>query len=165
MYGTSPTPFPERVVCLSADTAEVAFAVGAGDRVVGVPGTVRRPPEARERPRVGGFTTFRLDRILALRPDLALACSDLQADVVRELVRAAVPVVAVNPRSVRDIFQAILVVGGALGCEGGFANQDCIHHIALGGLIGGAVGFGLGAFVGSFIPKADPAAGAPSEPH
>jgi iron complex transport system substrate-binding protein len=119
VYGTSPTPFPERVVCLSADTAEVAFAVGAGDRVVGVPGTVRRPAEARERPRIGGFTTFRLDRILALRPDLALACSDLQADVVRELVRAAVPVVAVNPRSIRDIFQAILVVGGALGCEGG----------------------------------------------
>jgi iron complex transport system substrate-binding protein len=82
-----------------------------------VPGTARRPPEARERPKVGGFTTFRLDKILDLAPDLVLAFSDLQADVVRDLVRAGVPVLALNQRSLAEIFQAILVIGGALGCE------------------------------------------------
>ena len=91
MYGTPPAPYPRRVVCLTSETTEIAFAVGAGDRVVGVPGTARRPPEARERPKVGGFTTFRLDRILDLAPDLVLAFSDLQADVVRDLVRPASP--------------------------------------------------------------------------
>ena len=117
MYGTPPAPYPRRVVCLSSETTEIAFAVGAGDRVVGVPGTARRPPEARERPKVGGFTTFRLDKILDLAPDLVLAFSDLQADVVRDLVRAGVPVLALNQRSLAEIFQAILVIGGALGCE------------------------------------------------
>lgn len=117
MYGTPPAPYPRRVVCLTSETTEIAFAVGAGDRVVGVPGTARRPPEARERPKVGGFTTFRLDRILDLAPDLVLAFSDLQADVVREPVRAGIPVLALNQRSLAEIFQAILVIGGALGCE------------------------------------------------
>ena len=46
-----------------------------------------------------------------------LAFSDLQADVVRDLVRAGVPVLALNQRSLAEIFQAILVIGGALGCE------------------------------------------------
>src|SRR5439155_999934 len=85
MYGKSPVEFPRRIVCLTAETTEIAFMVGAGDRVVGVPGTARRPEAARDRARVGGFTTFRTDRILALEPDLVLGFSDLQADVVAEL--------------------------------------------------------------------------------
>ncbi len=134
MYGTPPAPYPRRIVCLSSETTEIAFAVGAGDRVVGVPGTARRPPEARDRPKVGGFTTFRLDRILGLSPDLVLAFSDLQADVVRDLVRAGVPVLATNQRSVAEILQAIMVIGGALGCDAaarGLAGdlQDEIRQI------------------------------------
>lgn len=104
-------------MCLTAETAEIAHLVGAGDRVVGVPGTARRPDEVRDKPRVGGFTTFRLDRILALRPDLVLAFSDLQADVARDLIRAGVPVLCTNQRSIDDIFRTVLLIGGALGCE------------------------------------------------
>src|SRR6202040_2686488 len=85
MYGKSPVEFPQRIVCLTAETTEIAFMVGAGDRVVGVPGTARRPETARQRARVGGFTTFRTDRILALEPDLVLGFSDLQRDIVAEL--------------------------------------------------------------------------------
>ena len=119
MYGQAGVAFPRRVVCLSADTAEIAFLVGAGERVVGVPGTARRPEAARERARVGGFTTFRLDRILALEPDLVLAFSDLQRGIVSDLIGAGVSVLCTNPRSFDEVLGAILLVGGALGCEAG----------------------------------------------
>jgi iron complex transport system substrate-binding protein len=117
MYGKSPVEFPRRIVCLSPEHVETCYALGAGDRVVGVPGTTQRPPEARDKPRVGGFTTFRVDRIRSLEPDLVLAFSDLQADVVAELIRAGLPVFCTNPRSVDEVMQAILTVGGLIGAE------------------------------------------------
>jgi hypothetical protein len=117
MYGKSPVEFPRRIVCLTAEHVEICYALGAGDRVVGVPGTARRPAEAADKPRVGGFTTFRVDRILALQPDLILAFSDLQADISAELIRAGLPVFCANPRSVDEVMQTILTVGGLLGAE------------------------------------------------
>ena len=117
MYGKSGIEFPQRIVCLTAETTEIAFALGAGERVVGVPGTARRPAAARERARVGGFTTFRADKILALEPDLVLAFSDLQRDVVGELIAAGASVLCTNQRSFDDVLRAILVIGGALGRE------------------------------------------------
>ena len=117
MYGKSPVEFPQRIVCLTAETTEIAFMVGAGDRVVGVPGTARRPEAARERARVGGFTTFRTDRILALQPDLVLGFSDLQREIVGELIGAGVAVLCTNQRRLDEVLAAILMIGGALGCE------------------------------------------------
>ncbi|MBI4635361.1 MAG: cobalamin-binding protein [Candidatus Rokubacteria bacterium] len=115
MYGKSDVDFPKRVVCLTAETAEIAYLVGAGDRVVGVPGTARRPPAARDKVPVGGFTTFRVDRILGLGPDLVLAFSDLQKDVVSELIGAGVTVLCTNQRSFDEVLGTILLIGGALG--------------------------------------------------
>lgn len=117
MYGRTGVDFPQRIVCLSAETAEIAYRLGAGDRVVGVPGTARRPEAVRDKARVGGFTSFRLDRILALEPDLVLAFSDLQRDIVGELIAAGVTVLCTNQRSLDEVLGAILLVGGALGRE------------------------------------------------
>jgi len=117
MYGKTGVDFPQRIVCLTAETAEIAFMLGAGERVVGVPGTARRPEAVRERARVGGFTTFRTDKIRALEPDLVLAFSDLQCDVVGELVAAGVTVLCTNQRSFDEVLRAILLIGGALGLE------------------------------------------------
>jgi iron complex transport system substrate-binding protein len=117
MYGKTSTDFPQRIVCLTAESTEIAYSMGAGDRVVGVPGTARRPEAAREKARVGGFTTFRVDKILALEPDLVLAFSDLQKDIVRALIGAGVSVLCTNQRSFDEVLCAILVIGGALGSE------------------------------------------------
>lgn len=117
MYGKAVVEFPRRIVCLTAETTEIVYALGAGDRVVGVPGTATRPPEARAKPKVGGFTTFRLDRILALEPDLVLAFSDLQKDIVRDLVGTGIPVFVANQRSFEEILETILMIGGLIGRE------------------------------------------------
>jgi len=118
MYGKSDVALPQRIVCLTAEHVEICYALGAGDRVVGVPGTVCRPPEARDKPRVGAFTSFRVDRILGLEPDLVLAFSDLQAEVSAELIRAGLTVLCTNQRSMAEILQAISIVGGVLGLAG-----------------------------------------------
>lgn len=117
MYGKPPVELPRRIVCLTAELVEICYALGAGERVVGVPGTARRPAEAAAKARVGGFTSFRVDRILALEPDLVLAFSDLQADVTADLLRAGLPVFCTNQRSVDEVLQTILMVGGLLGAE------------------------------------------------
>ena len=117
MYGKGDVGFPQRIVCLSSEHVEICYALGAGERVVGVPGTAQRPPEAREKPKIGGFTSFRPDKIAALEPDLVLAFSDLQADISAELIRAGLPVFCSNPRSMEEILATILMVGGLLGLE------------------------------------------------
>src|SRR6185436_13047169 len=117
MYGKSPVGLPQRIVCLSSEHVEICYALGAGERVVGVPGTAHRPAEARDKPRIGGFTSFRVDKIRELEADLVLAFSDLQADISAELIRAGLPVFCSNPRSVDDVLATIVMVGGLLGLD------------------------------------------------
>jgi iron complex transport system substrate-binding protein len=91
--------------------------LGEGDRVVGVSGYTVRPIEAREKPKVSAFINARFDKIEALRPDLVLAFSDLQADLVAELVRRGIAVITFNQRTVAEILQMIRMLGGLVGCQ------------------------------------------------
>ncbi len=107
--------YPSRIVCLTEETVETLYRLGEGDRVVGVSAYAVRPPEVRGKPRVSAFINANFDKIEALAPDLVLAFSDLQADIVRELVRRGYPVYAFNQRSVAGILQMIRIVGGLVG--------------------------------------------------
>jgi iron complex transport system substrate-binding protein len=109
--------YPERIVCLTEETTETLYLLGQGHRVVGVSGYTVRPPEARAKPRVSAFLSARFDKIEALRPDLVLAFSDLQADLASELVRRGVTVFTFNQRSVDEILQMIRMLGGMVGCQ------------------------------------------------
>ena len=109
--------FPSRIVCLTEETTETLYLLGEGDRVVGVSGYTVRPPEARQKPRVSSFLHARFDKIEALRPDLVLAFSDLQADLAAELVRRGIAVVTFNQRSVDEILQMIRMLVGLVGCQ------------------------------------------------
>src|SRR5512133_3836195 len=106
---------PRRIVCLTEETTETLYRIGAGDLVVGVSGFTVRPPEARRKPRVSSFLDADFERILALRPDLVVGFSDLQADLARELARRGVPVLVTNQRSVAEILQTIRAVTALVG--------------------------------------------------
>src|SRR6202171_4935669 len=108
---------PERIVCLTEETTETLYLLGQGDRIVGVSGYTVRPPEARRKPKVSAFISARFDKIEALKPDLVLAFSDLQADLAAELVRRGMAVVTFNQRSIADILQMIRMLGGLVGCQ------------------------------------------------
>ncbi len=107
--------FPERIVCLTEETTETLYLIGAGDRVVGVSGYTARPPEARQKPKVSAFINARFDKIDALKPDLILAFSDLQADIAAELIRRGHNVMTFNQRSIADILRMIRVLGAVVG--------------------------------------------------
>jgi iron complex transport system substrate-binding protein len=109
--------YPSRIVCLTEETTETLYLLGQGDRIVGVSGYTVRPPEARRKPKVSAFINAKFDKIQALRPDLVLAFSDLQADLAAELVRRGVNVVVFNQRTVAEILQMIAIVGGLVGCQ------------------------------------------------
>ncbi|RKH40133.1 cobalamin-binding protein [Corallococcus interemptor] len=106
---------PRRVVCLTEETTEVLYRIGAGDLVVGVSGFTVRPPEARKKPRVSSFLDANFERILELKPDLVLGFSDLQADIGRELCKRGVPVYLFNQRSLAEILQAVRLTGALVG--------------------------------------------------
>ena len=116
---TADSGFPQRIVCLTEETTETLYRLGEDWRIVGISGFTVRPPRARrEKPRVCAFTSARTDRIVALRPDLVLGFSDLQADIAAELVRAGLEVHVFNHRSVADILRMIRTLGGMIGCAG-----------------------------------------------
>jgi iron complex transport system substrate-binding protein len=114
LLGGAP-PYPRRVVCLTEETTETLYRIGASELVVAVSGFTVRPPEARRKPRVSSFLDADVERILALRPDLVVGFSDLQADIARDLVRRGVPVLVTNQRSVAEILQTVRAVTAAVG--------------------------------------------------
>jgi iron complex transport system substrate-binding protein len=103
---------PVRIVCLTEETVETLYLLGEERRIVGVSGYAVRPAQVRkEKPRVSAFISADVPKILALKPDLVLAFSDLQADIVAELIRANVAVHAFNQRDVAGILDMIRTLG------------------------------------------------------
>jgi iron complex transport system substrate-binding protein len=109
---------PRRIVCLTEETTESLYLLGAQDRIVGISGYTVRPPQARkEKPRVSAFISADIPKILALKPDLVLAFSDLQADIAAALIRQGIAVHAFNQRSIAEILDMILTLGALVGAS------------------------------------------------
>jgi iron complex transport system substrate-binding protein len=108
--------FPERIVCLTEEPTEVLYALGEERRIVGISGYTVRPPRARqEKPRIAAFTSAKIDKILALQPDMAIGFSDMQADIAQALVKHGVETWISNHRSVEQILGYILRLGAMVG--------------------------------------------------
>ena len=106
-----PARYPERIVCLTEETTETLYLLGEERRIVGISGYTVRPPRARrEKPRVSAFLSAKNDAILALKPDLVLGFSDLQADIGRDLAKAGLNVLLFNQRSIDEILSMVLLL-------------------------------------------------------
>lgn len=111
-----PARYPQRIVCLTEETTETLYLLGEQRRIVGVSGYTVRPPEARrDKPKVSAFLSAKMDKILALKPDLVLGFSDLQADIARDLAKAGLNMVIFNQRSVDEILSMILTLSAMVG--------------------------------------------------
>ena len=107
---------PERIVCLTEETVETLYLLGADRRIVGVSGYAVRPKQVRrEKPRVSAFISADIPKIVALEPDLVLTFSDIQAEVTAELMRAGITVMAYNQRDIAGILSMIRHLGATIG--------------------------------------------------
>ncbi len=108
---------PTRIVSLAPSNTEVLYALGLGDRVVGVTQYCDYPPEAKQKPNIGGFSKIDLERVVGLNPDLVLATNIHNKTVVPELEKRGITVVVVEPKNVDDVLAKITFVGKITGAS------------------------------------------------
>lgn len=114
--GAVPTEGPRRVITMAPNLTEIVFALGAGDRLVGVSEYSDYPPEAKRLPRLGGFINPDIEQVLARGPDLVILREHSRA--LEEKLRAfRIAVLRVKDDAIADILRAIRDIGRALGLE------------------------------------------------
>lgn len=107
---------PSRIVSLAASSTEILFALGAGERLVGVSRYCDYPPEALTKPRVGAFIDADYDAVQRARPDLVLTESHLQREIVGRLIDLNLNVLSLNPVTLPGVLESILLIGQVIGC-------------------------------------------------
>jgi iron complex transport system substrate-binding protein len=110
----SPIPTPQRIVSLAPSLTETLFALGVGDRVVGVTRYCTHPPEVRELPRVGGHLDPSYEAIVALEPDLVVAIPSSEPSE-RRLQSLGVRVLRVDQHDVPAILESVTVLAETCG--------------------------------------------------
>ncbi|MEZ5330754.1 MAG: helical backbone metal receptor [Thermoanaerobaculia bacterium] len=114
-------PSPQRILALAPTAAEICYELGLGDRVVGVGDYVRWPPAWDGKPRLGGLFNPQLERIAALRPDLAILLPS-EAPLAEKLAALEVPTLTIPSETLGDVEEAIRLIAKGTGVpEAGLA--------------------------------------------
>lgn len=107
---------PERIVSLAPSNTEILFAVGAGERVVGVDTFSDHPGEVASLPRLGGLTDTNFEKIVELAPDLILTIGGTDEQVAR-LEELGITVLVIQPETFEDVLDRIRLIGRVVGEE------------------------------------------------
>ncbi|MDH7498236.1 MAG: ABC transporter substrate-binding protein, partial [Syntrophomonadaceae bacterium] len=105
---------PRRLVSLSPAQTEILFALGLGDRVVGVTDYCDWPEEARRKPKIGGFSSPNLEKVVAARPDLVVGNS-MHLEAADQLEKLGIAVIILDPHSVEGTLDSIEKLGRVTG--------------------------------------------------
>ncbi len=108
---------PQRIVSLAPSITEILFALNLGDRVAGVTEFCNYPPEATEKPKVGGFSDVSMEKLLEVQPDLVLVASIHMAQVLPELEKLGLPVLVIDAHDFPGVLESIRLIGKATGAE------------------------------------------------
>lgn len=117
---------PARIVSLAPSNTEILFALGLGNRIVGVTTACDYPEAAKSIDKVGDYN-INIEAVVAKRPDLVFAVADLQMPVIQKLRELKLKVVAVNPRTLEEVFHSIQVIGDA--CGAGTAARKTVDNL------------------------------------
>lgn len=106
---------PEKIVSLAPANTETLFAIGAGDRVVGVTSYDDYPAEVADIAKVGDFSGPNLEAVAAADPDVVFVTTGVQADVIGKLEELGATVVAIDPTTLEGVYEAIGEMGQVTG--------------------------------------------------
>jgi iron complex transport system substrate-binding protein len=106
--------YPQRIISLSPAHTEILFALGLGDRVVGVSEYSDYPPEAKNVTSVGSYDTPNIETIISLNPDLVLATEEHVTEM-SQLESHGITIVGLNPKSVSEVLDTIILIGHITG--------------------------------------------------
>jgi iron complex transport system substrate-binding protein len=105
---------PARIVSMAPDLTEILFALGLGERIVGVTRDSDYPPAARAKPKVGTFWQPNIEAVIATKPDLVVTLAiEQQRDLARRLQRIGYDCLAVEIEKIDDLFDVIAAMGAA----------------------------------------------------
>lgn len=108
---------PERIVSLTPSVTENLFALGVGDKVVGVTSWCTYPAEAQTRTIVGSSSNLDLEVLLSLEPDLVVGDTGLVSAHMQALQELGIPVLTVNPKTLEETQETLILMGEAVGAE------------------------------------------------
>lgn len=117
---------PERIISFAPSHTEILFALGLGDKVVGVTSYCDYPEEALEIERVGDYEGVNYERVIELEPDLIVNYGELDADSAKIYEEAGIPVVSYMPESIDEVIETIeeiALVTGAVEAGEELVNQ------------------------------------------
>jgi len=117
LAAAAPAAPPQRIVSTAPSITELLYALGLGNRVVGVTRFCRYPPEAQLKPKIGDYTSPNLEAIAALRPDLVIIQTN-PVHLADRLGKLRLRVLEVNQDNIAAIDKSIHDVGAATGTEG-----------------------------------------------
>ena len=115
---TPPRPHaPMRIISLAPSITEVLFKLDLGDRMVGVTRYCDYPPQAEDKPKVGGYFDVNYEMLLSLESDLVILLVEHQDAIVR-LEELGIPTLTVNHSRVDGILESITTIAGRCGVKG-----------------------------------------------
>lgn len=106
---------PQRIISLAPSNTEILFALGLGDKVVGVTQYCDYPEAAKSKPRVAGYSTPALEKVVSLEPDLILADAIHEKTVLPALEKQGLTVIVMSAKSLNTVLQDITLVGQIMG--------------------------------------------------
>ncbi|MGQ9609449.1 MAG: ABC transporter substrate-binding protein [bacterium] len=106
----------KRIVSMAPNVTEMLFAIGLNEEIVGVTDYCNYPEIAKEKTKIGGYYNPNIEVILSLKPDIIIATPDgYSKERVAKLEQAGISIFLVNPRSLDDIFNSMIMLGNITG--------------------------------------------------
>jgi iron complex transport system substrate-binding protein len=106
---------PQRIISLAPSNTEILFALGLGDKIVGVTDYCDYPEAAKTKPRVAGYSTPNIEKLISTEPDLVLAESIHEKTVLPALERLGLAVIITKATSIDTVLHEISLIGQVNG--------------------------------------------------